>query len=317
MDIGLDIGFGDVKAAYKNGSGYKTLKYPTAIQYASTMSKECLNNFRAGEYEYKGRKYLVGEDAKKGAFSTQHFEFLKKFAPLFAFIMIDQVEKATGYRVERLGLGLPLTYYTRKNISEIQPNMEIIAVNGITREIPVSFFVQGYGVLVDYTSNFPPADWGTVIKDLLVVDVGFNTVDIINVVNGKVARKGSDTLDREGVSKMTQELMVSIKEKNIKLSPVEAVELLKTGILKQFGELVDCTAEVQDVTGRYADWLFSELESIYIERMMSADKIILAGGGACFLKHYLPAKYASIVHIPEDPEMANARGFLRLMEQKA
>ena len=116
---------------------------------------------------------------------------------------------------------------------------------------------------------------------------------------------------------MTQELMISLKEKNIKLSPGEAVDLLKTGMHKQFGKPLDFTTEVQDVTGRYADWLFGELESLYIERMMSADKIILAGGGACFLKHYLPAKYASIVHIPEEPEMVNARGFLRLMEQKA
>ena len=201
MDIGLDIGFGDVKAAYKNGSEDKTLKYPTAIQYASKMSKECLNKFRTGEYEFDGRKYWVGEDAKQGAFSTPRFDFLKEFAPLFAFIMIEQVEKATGYRVERLGLGLPLTYYTHKNVDEMKPKMEKIVVNDVIREIPVSFFVQGYGVLVDYTSHFPPSDRGSVIKNLLVVDVGFNTVDIINVVNGKVARKGSDTLDREGVSK--------------------------------------------------------------------------------------------------------------------
>jgi len=333
MRLGVDIGFGDLKVAYRNGGGLEGFKMPTAISYAPAALSEFFDRASArgqGDgpekqpgtvpignitYHYKDRDYLVGEAAKDAAFSTKDFNFMIRYAPLFAFIAVQEVQKLTGHEVDKICLGLPLSYYKTSIIKEMTPAMERITVNGTTLEIPVNFQVQGYGALIDYVESLPPEQQDEAIKELLVIDVGFNTVDFINVELGQVTPKGSGTMERDGVSKVTEELTAALQTKDFKLSPVEAADLLKNGgALRVLGTKRDYSELVRQATERYVDWLFGEIESRYSDRLVRVGKIILCGGGAHFLKHYVPAKYARLVHVPFQPEMANARGFLRLVE---
>lgn len=315
MRLGLDIGFGDVKIAYRNGNGLTTSKYPTAIHHKARNENPIYTT--DNEYEFEGGGYVAGEAAKNGAYGTRSYTFLRKYAPVFAYIALKQLEKANGRMPEQIGIGLPLTYYSKENVADMEKRMRRFIVNQEVIDIPVTVYVQGYGVLVDYIGGFQPGERDAAAKELLVIDVGFNTVDIVNVENGKVTRQGSDTMENDGVSRMTEQIISYFRPKHFDLSPVEAAELLRTGTVRIYGQMEDHSELVREITEEYVGWLFGEIESRYGKRIKKTGKIILAGGGAYFLRHYIPAEYASQVYIPERPEMANARGFLRIMEDDA
>ena len=289
MKIGLDIGFGDVKMAYRNESGCVTLKYPTAIRYASMVSKVLLDKVmgqdkghirkngkgtcqdRISEYEYHGRTYVVGDAVKKGYFPPKSIMFMRHHAPSFAFIAAQEVKKVTGREVEKIGMGLPLTYCTDKNINEMRSRMEKITVNGMVLEVPVSFYLQGYGALIDYKASLTPEELGEAARNLLVIDIGFNMLNFINIELGKVAINSTDTMYRSGVSLVTEDLTAALKSKGYNLSPVEAADLLKTGKIKHYNHKIDCSELVRDAIERYVDWLLHEIESRYYERLKRAE----------------------------------------------
>lgn len=107
MNLGLDVGYGDVKAVYQREGILEMLKFPTAIAYGEREVGD-LSAFAGGEeYEYRGRKYLVGREALFGAFSTRSFEFMKRYSPLFVFKAVKKIHRKTGELVTDVAMGLP------------------------------------------------------------------------------------------------------------------------------------------------------------------------------------------------------------------
>lgn len=316
MKLGIDIGFGDVKVIIEpNGDGQKQFKFPTAIKSASMSNNEFLNEMAKNEeYLFEGRKYLVGSRASHQAFSTRSLEFMKRYSPVFTYVAIKKAEAETGQSVSEIGLGLPLSFYSEQNRTELVNRVKVINVNNDIVTLKPTVFVQGYGVLIDYLGSIDEAK-AEGIRNMMVIDVGFNTVDIINVEEGKVTREGSDTLENNGVSKITSKIIQALRGTH-NLSQPEAVELIMKGTLSVYAEDEDHSELIRQVTEEYIDWLFNEIETNYTEIVKRAEKIIIAGGGAYLLQHYLPPKYARMIFIPQNPEFANARGFLRLLEDR-
>ena len=318
MKLGLDIGYGDVKAVYRCEGRLSMTKFPTAIAYAEQSVGELSEFTENEEYEYGSKRYLVGKQALFGAFSTRSYEFMKRYLPLFVFKIVKDINARTGETVTEIALGLPLSYYTGANIKELTPLLERIEVGRTVLEPKVRFYPQGLGVLADYRLS----EYGSVNQqtdeDMLIVDIGFNTVDVVVAERGKIVKSESETMERHGVAKIVLALTKDIKSlMQIDLSEQEAKDVLCHGKIKLYGAERDLTELIRESSENYADWLMQEVRSKWAARIQRVERVIIAGGGAYYLKDHIPAEYHSITYIPDLPEYANARGFLKALDMES
>lgn len=312
MLLGLDIGFGDVKAVGENDV---KIKIPTAVAYAGEDALD-LDKFSPShrEYVYSGRKYVIGEAAVSRAFSTRSFDFLKRYAPLLAYMAIEELPSSPT----SMAIGLPLGYYTSGHEKDFASAMRKIVVDGRALEMDVEVYPQGLGAFFDYCldENGDERE-GTDISGL-VINVGFNTVDVIAFENGSAIKADSGMIERAGISRPAQELARVLQaETTINLTEQEAKNALMKGRLSVYGYEKDLTENIRKVVEDYADWLMSVITSRWEDRVQRADRLILAGGGAYYLKTYIPAKYRRLLFVPEEPEFSNARGFFKAQKASA
>lgn len=300
-NIGIDIGFGDVKVF---GQGIQK-KFPSAIAYAKDGMAD-VDDYELETYDYHDRKYIVGQDAlfSLDTFSTRDIEFLFRYAPLLLHYGLKNID-ATN-----ISTGLPLSYFSRHG--EFQKVTSRITVNGITKDYSVRVFPQGVGILLDYRIDHGGKEIKGTDQELLVLDVGFNTVDIVVTHKGRAIKSECSMIERGGISKICQDLAIYLQnEMTINLSEQETKDILLRGKLKIYGNEKDLTTVIRDITEGYVDWLMGNLKSRYEERIKRVDKLIIAGGGAYYIHGHIPDRYLNIIDIPVDPEFANARGFYK------
>jgi len=309
MQIGLDIGFGDVKIACDDG---RLFSFPSAVKYVNDGLD--LGAFSEDEeFNYSGRKYLVGAQALLGAFSTQSIDFLSRYAPLLAYKAIKEI----GENVRKIGVGLPLAYFTARYSAPLKKSLESIEVNGEKKTFEVEVYPQGVGVLLDFRLSEDGSETEGTVANMMVLDIGFNTVDIVAVNNGSASKAESGMLERAGIAKITHELAQHLRrETDINLSDQEAKDVLLKGGLSFYGHSKDLSETIRAITEEYIEWLLNAVQSRWEERIQRARALLVAGGGAYYLKNHIPEKYRPLIQIPKQPEFANARGFLKALKQR-
>lgn len=306
MLLGLDIGFGDIKGVYAEG----VFRMPTAVAHAKSGLLE-LGEFAGSEEEFVfgGKAYHLGEKALEKALSTRSFDFLKKYAPLLAYKAV----KDSGRKVSRLAVGLPLAWYTPQNRKFFTSALKKFEVNGETISLEqVDVYPQGVGILMDYRFGLDGKEQPGTTIDGLVVDIGFNTVDVVAFSNGSAVRSDSAMFERAGVSRIAQDLIQALQaECGINLSEQEAKKALLEGKTRVYGAEKDLAVTIEAIAEDYVEWLLDLLASRWEDKLQRSGKLIIAGGGAHFLARAVPQRYAAIVHVPGMPEFANARGFYK------
>ncbi len=318
MNLGLDVGYGDVKAVYQHEGVLEMLKFPTAIAYAERGVGELSAFAEDEEYEYQGKKYLVGKEALFSAFSTRSFEFMKRYSPLFVFKAVKEIHGKTGAAVTDIAMGLPLSYYTDANLKELIPLLGRIEIGRTVLEFNVRFYPQGLGVLADYRLSQAGDENRQTDRDMLIIDIGFNTVDVIAVERGRIVKGESDTLERHGISKISLTLAKEIKSlMQLDLSEQESKDVLRRGKIRVYGAERDLSELIRESAEKYFDWLMQEVRSKWAARIQRAEKVIIAGGGAYYLHGHIPEEYRPLIHVPDRPEYANASGFLKALDMES
>jgi plasmid segregation protein ParM len=301
--LGIDVGFGDVKVVWIEEGNFKYLKVPTAVKYAPESSDFAQD---ASLYTFNSRDYIVGESAVYGAFSTRSFDFLKRYTGLF----VNHVLKTLGFNENTIGVGLPLTWYSLKD--EFLKELCQTVVDGQKLDINPTLFPQAVGILLDYRLDITGQTKNDTGKNGIIMDIGFNTVDVLCFENGTAVRSDSSTLDKFGISKIINELTDSIQRKyTVSLSEQEGKEVFRNGYITIYGHKQDISEQIRNITEKYFDELMHKIHSGWESRLQRADVLILAGGGAICLKDYLPSNYSKLIHMPEQPEFSNARGYLK------
>ena len=319
--IGLDTGFGDVKVvADLNGTTHNVLlKYPTAIAYAK---KGIIGELgRQEEYDFGGRTFVVGAAAlqSQDLFSTRDIEFLLTYSPLLAYKALVDIAQAGSLPFadlistkKQLCLGIPLAYYTRKE--ELKNGLATYSVSGDTVQFDsVEVRAQGQGILFDYMlDKNGKSVSGRMNQNLLVIDIGFNTVDVLGVVNGRPSKEWSGMLESSGICKVCEELKNHLqKEFNFNLPEQVVKDIFQKDQVSLYGATKDLSTPIRKAKEAYSDWLSREVNSRWDDFLKRADKLIIAGGGAYFvddLKQRYPKEF---VFVPDNPEYSNARGFLK------
>jgi len=307
IKIGIDTGFGHTKYAYFKDEELVTGKFPSVVAFANDSLKEALD----GVSVFEGTMYYVGDLANK---QSSHqieelisYKALEKYAPLLIAHVLKQ-EGIGPLEVSEIVCGLSpahidSTHAFKQRVSHFE-------VNGETHTIPARLLPQGVGAVraIKYLSDTKKG-----IKepnDYLVVDIGFNTVDIIFVYD-KVIQRGkiseANSFEKRGaisIAEMMRKHIGATFAREISLK--EALPILTHGVYRLRGEEHDLSKVVAGFKEEYTKEIMSFLELKYGNEFDKMEKICFVGGGGYFID---PA-YAKHIQVFEQSEYYNAIGNL-------
>jgi len=270
----LDPGYSAFKFALVVQGNLQTWKEPTVVSLVPSFQSamDGVEPDDSAVVEYQGKKYLVGSDAVSGLriFQEDDFEFLYKQAlPLF-LLKLKKWLNPLQEKLHVLALTVsPADFYRREEILSI--------VKEIFPEVKVKLFPQGLGAWV--LAGMPP--------DAVVIDIGYNTVDLLPFQSGKFQKEHCRSFKGAGVVSFLKNLSFD--------DPHNLVELLEQGDQKI----------KETLTKHYPDYLAST-----VQPHVSGSRVILTGGGALFVpRGSLPFKHV----IVKDPVFANVRGVTTLI----
>ena len=322
--IGIDVGYGDVKTLVDFNGQIKSFKFPTAIAYAGEGF--ALGGFGAetqiSEYKYRDRTYRVGQPALNcpEIFSTKDISFLLSYAPLLIYVALEQTAKKYSMSLielaeteKQLCVGLPLANW-EKYRSEFTDALTDFEVSGDHIHFDtIEILAQGQGVLVDYAlddSGSEKEERGS--SNLLIVDIGFNTVDVLCVEKGVCSKQWSDMIEGGGICRICDAVNKHLQKSEVYLSEQAVKEVLFEKELSIYGQKKDYSTVIRNASEAYTDMLEQEIRSKWSSFLQKAHKLILAGGGAYYVgkfNGYSPG----FVYTPNLPEYCNARGFTKYL----
>lgn len=333
LSLGLDIGFGDVKLVIgftpENGVRRESIlrKFPTAISYARDGIIGDLGKDEK-RYEFNGREYFVGAPALqcRDVFSTRDIDFLIAHSPLLAFAAIEKsfdahplIHELANIDMSKkaLCLGMPIAHFHSKR-AQLMDIMEKTRVSDTSLSFEtIDVRAQGQGIFFDFVFD----ETGQPITDhlfmnVLVVDIGFNTVDILGVVGGRPSREWSGMIERGGISRIGEQVGAYLqREFNFDLPEQAIKDVLRKKEIALYGDVKDISWVIRKASAEYAEWLVQEIRSKWEGFLKKADRLILAGGGAYYVADVFHSVYPQgFLHVPEKPEYSNAKGFQKYLE---
>jgi plasmid segregation protein ParM len=297
-EIGLDIGYSQSKIAYMD----KVVKFPTAICYASDSG---LMYGDENVYEFEGEKYYVGKEAVSGeSFSTTDFKTLYKFAPLILFHVLSKFDEVNLEKPISVKTGLAIVDWDRKD--DFIERLREITVNDKTIITEPTLIPQGAGVAIDWVNN---SNEGVFPDKLVVLDIGYNTVNLVTFVNGKPSRKDIKGYPGHGVSSVIKPFCNYLESKyKMGFSDQEAIQIFVKGTFKFDGEEDSNVKDyIQDAKSKFVKKLFQSVLTDDKKLLSTADNVVIAGGGAYLLQDtpFPP----NVDFCPMPMEFSNVRGF--------
>jgi len=306
--LGIDIGFGDVKLTLGSEEGEieKQFKFTSAI--GITQRNEHVQDARI--YDFKDHAYYVGENAlhlpSENLIDITDYKNLEYYAPLFLYHAIKMIGKMPDIIVSGLSKA------QIENSGHFKEGLMKFTVNGEEFNFSNVFILpQGAGskLCIDkFGNNFPHKQEEFMGKTSFVgCDIGFNTLDMFLVTDGKTSPNLFEGIEREGVMKIATEVAKKVKEahgRNITLH--EAKEIIDTGIYKLRGQRHEFKSYVDEVKKSYLKDLLALIENKYGKILDKCDFISLSGGGSTIFK----STDDGFIRVPKSKhEFYNAIGF--------
>ena len=294
MKIAVDIGFGSTKFIYNEAF----IKFPSAI---SKLKSSQADIDQAEVLEFNGSKYLVGDNAIRNALTTKDYYFLEKYSPLllykaFELAKIDNTKQIT------LATGLSLMHWSKR--AEFAEMLTDFIVNKNRVQVNVKLIPQGKGIYIDYISKHHHLQ-----KELvLVVDIGYNTLDVIPFEHGK-AIASEAWASPQGVNLMVDEVRKRLsQEYNFSFTEARINNIMQKKTITIDGEDRDISLIINEEQENYHEIIINELTTRNPDIFRSAKAIILAGGGAYYFDNQLTK---NIVHTLTPYEYSNVRGYYK------
>lgn len=312
--IGLDIGYGFTKMVY-SWQDTDTLvanqqKIPTAI--ARINSKTISSGYNEIDVtEYDGNHYVVGEPAVhvKHNLGTRDINFIKKYGPLFIYESMKLV--AGGRDGNNIAIGLPPADY-KIHREELVCKLGQFRINGRLINNSIQVLPQAAVALVEWIQHHGSKN------DIILADIGFNTLDVVPMHNGKALPGESATINNGGIGQVADEIASVLRgQYGLQLNLHETVTAIEYGYVMNYGKKVAIYEEIQSAVSGYIEWIYGQLQDQWGDRLRKSHHLVMIGGGCYILKKHIPEKYKSMTCMLNQPEYANARGYFRVLAHNA
>lgn len=300
VNLAVDVGYGDTKACVNSKDCFK---FPSAVKHEEETWTDYGDDSSA-VYNVDGVKYRVGTSAVEDAFSTTSEKFLMNYSFLLVFHALKTAkEKGLIKDVEAVSLAMGVSLANWKVKEEIAKKI-VWGVKKLGAEISkVSIYPQGRGVLEDIERKN---------GNIVVIDIGFNTLDVLNFRNGQPNPVKSKAIPGFGTVKIISDFSRFLtREYGLHLTLQEAKDVFLKRSISINGEVVDLSERIKKEKGKYSEFITGEIEAVFgDDYLKKADIVVFAGGGAY---------YIDISNMPPNRvlcsppyEYSNVRGYYRL-----
>jgi hypothetical protein len=307
--LAIDIGYGDVKCTYGTSDGAIEKQWKEISAIGITKRNEYVSDSRI--YDYLDHAYYAGENAmhlpSDNLIDITDYKNLEYYAPLFLYHAI----KKLGEKPDIIVTGLSKAQIT--NSGHFQDALKNFTVNGEKFEFSdVYILPQGAGskLTIDkYGSHFPTEqDEFLGATTYVGVDIGFNTLDMFMVTDGKTSPNLFEGIEKEGVMKIATQVARKVKEvhgRSITLH--EAKEIIDTGVYSLRGQKHPFKEYVDEVKKEYLKELLGLIESKYGKIIDKCNFIFISGGGSTIFK----SSEDKFIRVPSTKhEFYNSIGFM-------
>ena len=308
--LGIDIGFGDVKCTFGTSDGRIEKQFKFTSTIGITKRNEHVTDNRI--YDFRDHSYNVGEHAlhlpSENLIDITDYKNLEYYAPLFLYHAI----KLLGKKPDIIASGLSKaqienSQYFKEGLMDFEVNGEkFIFDSGEVWILP-----QGAGskLTIDKYGGHFPKEQDVFLGSTTFVgcDIGFNTLDMFLVTDGKTNPNLFEGIEREGVMKIATQVAKKVNELHgRKITLHEAKEVINTGVYKLRGQKHPFKEYVDEIKKGYLKDLLNLVETKYGKILDKCDFISLSGGGATIFK----STDDGFIKVPESHhEYYNAIGF--------
>lgn len=280
--LAVDLGFGSTKVGFMMESGaMHYTKYTSAI--AKVDSKSYINDENA--FTFENEHYYLFDNALRlpngSTMDLMSYEGLRTASPIMLRkIMMDLNINSVDSLV--LGLSISMINFSADYKQYISKTLNInpATITLVPQGIGAKVAYDNYGIDPNGSSNLPKS------SNYLGIDIGFNTVDIFQVINGAVSSNGIAGLEHKGVSVAAGILMKKLEDE-ISLDIQECKAILTSGNQQLRGSVIDRKELVAEIVTEYIKSIITDVEAKYSASINKMDNIIFFGGGAALLTKYM------------------------------
>ncbi|MDA8345428.1 MAG: ParM/StbA family protein [Thermaerobacter sp.] len=313
--LGMDIGFGRCKGALDG----RTVEFPAFVSAPSALDLGEVH-IRNVLTDPEGHVWIYGEDAileggaritlapDKMRSETDRARMLALLGELFA-------DSPMGY-IDRIVTGLP--------VAELGPfKDDVVAL--LKGPHKFSIGKRNYNITIGDVRVIPQgagAYYSLVLQDgkesseassysgrCLIVDVGYRTVNLVTLDNGRYVPHLSATLPKDGINNLHLDLRRLIARQfsgyDVGIAEIDKAcrtrSVLIDGEVTRIGDLVEAAAL------SLGERVVEQIETYSDSR--SVAKVILTGGGSALLQPVFAPLFKNLV-VPPQASLANAVGYL-------
>lgn len=296
MRIGIDFGFGYTKAYYDGEEGKNFFKFPSWIAHFKRTPLTDIDPI------VTDREYAVGEYARfeSSRIEVATVEELVRYAPVFVLGVIQHIYKKDFQNALKskfdIVLGIPPRFKDYKR------PIEDAVKKYLSSNSTVSVLPQGFGAYFDLVTHFPEQ---VLNSDIIIIDIGFNTVDYVILSKEGEKIKG-DTIEGMGLTKAVEIFRSSLPTtyaELINFSHSKLITVFERGTVNLKGKELHFKQIRDQAILSYADILMSRLKSEIGNFLNEIEVVAVVGGGAYYVD------LGRDVLKPHLPEYSNARGF--------
>lgn len=284
--LGWDCGYGDNKAILMTEDGQILQKFKFPSMIGITKKNAHIKDSRI--YDFQGHSYYVGDQAKhlpsENIVDITEYKNLQYYSPLFLAHAIDLLGDVPDMIVGGLSKA------QIQHSGTYKANLQSFTVNDKNYNFEEVYVLpQGAGskLAIDKYGNDFPNEQKEFSGDMTYVgaDLGFGTVDLFFVTDGKTSPNLFEGIEKEGVMKIATIVAKHVKkDHNRNITLQEAKEILDTGVYKLRGQKYDYKEVIQEVKKTYLKELLELIESKYGAIIDKCDFISLSGGGSTIFK---------------------------------
>lgn len=307
--LGIDIGFGDTKITVGSSDGVITKQFKFTSTIGITKRNEHVQDSRI--YDFKDHSYYVGENAlhlpSENLIDITDYKNLEYYAPLFLYHALNLI----GTTPDIIVSGLSKAQIA--NSGHFKEGLQDFTVNGKRHVFSEVYILpQGAGskLTIDkYGNNFPHEQSEFLGGTTFVgCDIGFNTLDMFLVTDGKTSPNLFEGIEREGIMKIATQVARKVKELHGRqITLHEAKEVIDTGIYKLRGQKYPFKEYIDEIKKSYLKDLLALIETKYGKILDKCDFISLSGGGSTIFK----STDDGFIRVPKNKhEFYNSIGFM-------
>lgn len=332
---GFDIGYGNVKAVFQDRTGkIHHHTFPRVIATDSGVNGAWSDMRSVTVYGMDTLQFLIGSDAilnLKRAISleTRNYMDHPSYWACLAKAFYEEgllTPDNTIIHIDRLILGLAPGHYSKELVKRMVNTARVgfdIVINHQTYRITakvVMVLPQGAGAYFSYlfdTNGQYKKGKEAVIDDMFgIVDIGYKTLDFMIFSNGQFVPDVEELSEDNGFKIIVDSLREKIFQRyNLKLDVERLNRSIANGCTMKINrKVVDLKPDLRELSQRYIEQtLEPEMLKRWEDHLPLMERLILCGGGANIIPYSetFSQKHASMLFIPEYPEMDNAKGFFK------